>query len=109
MKTKDMVAYYVLGITDYIDELCDKFPFLYFTSDYLEEVITLCYPNHLKSVGNTIIHDLFEDIINHASKELGMDYEKFDYYVDGCCSNILYNNTPIHTMDELLEFSESEA
>lgn len=103
-----MVAYYVLGITDYIDELCDNFPFLDFTSDYLEEIITICSPNNLKNVGSTIISDLFQGIINYASKELGMDEEKFDYYIDGCCSDISYKNTSIHTMEELVKISESE-
>ena len=103
-----MIAYHVLGVTDYIDELCDKFPFLNFTSDYLEEIITICSPNNLKNVGSTIISDLFQDIINYASEEMGMDEERFDYYVDGRCSDILYKNTSIHTMEELVKISESE-
>lgn len=101
MTTKDMVAYYVLGITDYIDRICDDFSAADFTTEDIEELISLCAPNNLKNVGNMLLKSLFNNIIEDACERYGLDEAKFDYYVDGMCSSLIYNGNNIHTEKEL--------
>ena len=95
MKTKEMIAWCVLGVPDLIDEICDNFDCTDFTSEYLAQVISDCSPSHLSNVGNVIIRDLYEKIIEYACKEHHLDKEKFDYYIDRGSSELTYNGNKI--------------
>lgn len=105
MTTKDMMAYYVLGITDIIDKICDNFSAADFTSEDLEEYIVLCTPNHLGNVGNMIISRLYNDIIDDAVERYGIDESKFDYYVDGLCSSLIYDGNTINSEKDLQKYA----
>ncbi|MGM9704737.1 MAG: hypothetical protein ACI3YB_01940 [Prevotella sp.] len=105
MTTKDMVAYYVLGITDIIDKICDNFSAADFTSEDLECVICGCAPYRLKDVGNRITYNLYNDIIDDAVERYGMDESKFDYYVDGLCSSLTYDGNTINSEKDLQKYA----
>lgn len=104
MTTKDMMSYYVLGITDIIDTICDNFSAADFTSEDLKEYICLCVPNHLGSVGNMIISRLYNDIVDDAVERYGMDKSKFDFYVDGMASCLTYNHDNINSEKDLQKY-----
>ncbi len=102
MKAKEMIAWCVLGVPDLIDEICDNFDCADFTSEYLAQVISDSDPSNLYNVGNVIIRDLYEKIIECACEKYDLDREKFDYYIDKRASELTYNGYKI-TKDSDIE------
>lgn len=48
MKAMEMIAYYVLGIPDLIDDICDKFDCVDLDTEYLKDIIEECSYRNLK-------------------------------------------------------------
>ena len=98
-------AYYVLGMTWQIDKICDDFD-LDLSDKDVESVIKLCFPDHLKSVGNVIVGDLYQQIITRAVNELGLEEDKFDARPDGACSSLAYEDQDVQSWDELVQVAK---
>lgn len=104
MNTNDFVSCVVLRIPcEFIDKLCDEYD-LDFGDEDIEELLNCCsgdcfHESHYNSVGNMLVRRLFQDIIDKYNDVL--DEEKFDYYIDGNDSNLIYDGETIHSKKEL--------
>lgn len=46
------------------------------------------------------------EIVERAVEELGLDEDKFSYYANGMCSDIVYDGEDIYAWEDLVEISE---
>lgn len=109
MKTSDFICYVVLGIqAEFIDELCDEFD-VDFSDDDVKELLNMCagglnQEDHFYAVGNEMIRNIYGEIIDKYNDVL--DEEKFDYYLDGRCSELLYDGKKIYSRQDLEQLVE---
>ena len=104
MNTNDFVSCAVLRIPcEFVDKLCDEYD-LDFGGDDIEDLLNCCsgdcfHESHYESVGNMLLRKLFQDIIDKYNDVL--DEEKFDCYIDGNDSHLIYDGETIHSKKEL--------
>lgn len=104
MNTNDFVSCVVLRIPcEFIDELCDEWS-LDFGDDDIKDLLNCCsgdcfHESHYGSVGNMLVRRLFQDIIEKYNDVL--DEDKFDFYIDGSDSKLIYDGETIYRKKEL--------
>lgn len=104
MSTADFIAKCVCRIPcNFVDELCDEYN-LDFGDDDIEELLDLASgsytnKNNYQYVGNMLVRKLFQDIIEQYNDVL--DEEKFDWYIDGSDSNLIYDGEVIYNKEQL--------
>ena len=104
MNTKDFIACVVLHIPcKFIDELCDEY-YLGFGDNDIDDILNRCsgdssHESNYESVGNMLVRKLFQDIIEDYNDVL--DDDKFDCYINGDNSYLIYDGKSIHSKKEL--------
>ena len=107
MKAMEMIAYYVLGIPDLIDDICDKFDCVDLDTEYLKDIIEECSYRNLKNVGSIVIKNLYTQIIDDAIESYGFDADKFSFYIDGDYSELKYNGISIKQTSDIERLSNN--
>ena len=107
MKAMEMIAYYVLGVPDLIDDICDKFDCVDLDTEYLKDIIEECSYRNLKNVGSIVINNLYTQIIDDAIENYGLDEGKFSFYIDGNYSELKYNGISIKQTSDIERLSNN--
>lgn len=80
------------------DKYCDAFD-IDFSDDDVYEAIRCC--RDPRNVGSFLYHDLFERIIDKYDDQL--DWEMFDYDINGAWSRLYYNGVGVYSPHDLEE------
>lgn len=104
METKDFLCI-CLGVCSFkVDEITDKFDVDIRDYDVYE---LLSSGIDYSSFGNALISNLYMQVIDRAVEELGLDEDKFSYYANGMCSDIVYDGDDIYSWEDLEKISEN--
>lgn len=104
METKDFLCA-CLGVSSWkVDEITDKFDV-----DIIDNEVYDLLSSGLEysRFGDALISHLYMEIVERAVEELGLDEDKFSYYVDGMCSDISYDGDEIYSWEDLVEIAEN--
>ena len=106
MKIKDLILY-TLGIFDdgeYLDNIMENFHIKKLSTD-IEDLISTSNGK----LGNTIAYEIINEIIYKAGEELGLNRNKFDYYLNGKLdTHIYYDKQTVTCWEELEEISKNK-
>jgi len=89
----------LLGINDAkIEEICESFD-IELTKNDIEGCIK--EETDISNVGNAIISNLYDRLIDKWSDEKYFDMEKFDYLCEGGTSKFIYDGVVVNNSEEL--------
>ena len=109
MTTQDFICYSVLGIPcQFIDELCEEYD-VDFSDDDVKDCLNCCCgslfnQDNFRNVGNMLIQQIFQEIINKYNDVL--DEDKFDWYIDGRDSKLSYDGETIYSRQDIERLSD---
>lgn len=106
MKVKDFILY-TLGIYDngeYLDNIMENFHIKEISTE-IEDLIETSNGD----LGNNLAYEIINEIIYKAGEELGLDRNKFNYYINGSLdTHIYYDGETITCWEELEEISKNK-
>lgn len=104
METRDFICVCLGVSSEKVDEICDNFD-LDIDSGEVACLLTVCEFNY-KTFGDRLIAELYNQVIEDAVKDFGLDEDKFDYYANGRDSHLYYDKQEIYRYKDLENIAE---